>query len=76
MYLGANVVVLVLKRANVKFMAVMLAIINVILLFFGTCTNPLADFIRIPLLIYYTFYYFISRVVIIEGIIYAVLAFR
>jgi len=69
-------VVFVFKRANVKSVATILSIINTTMLFLRARTNFLAYFIRVLLLIYYTFYHFISRVVIIKGIIYAVLAFR
>ncbi|KAH8768374.1 hypothetical protein F5883DRAFT_669942 [Diaporthe sp. PMI_573] len=54
----------------------MLAIINATLLFLGARTNPLADFIGVPLSTYYTFHHFIGRVVVVEGIIHAALAFR
>ncbi len=57
-------------------MAAMLAVINAILLYLGGCTSPLADFIGIPLSTYYVFHYFIGRVVVVEGVIYAGLAFR
>ncbi|KAI8626617.1 hypothetical protein F5Y19DRAFT_488216 [Xylariaceae sp. FL1651] len=54
----------------------MLAVVNATPLFLGGRTNPFADFIGIPLSTYYIFHHFIGRVVIIEGSIHAVLAFR
>lgn len=76
LYLGANVTVLIFERARIESAAATLTIINAILLFLGARTNPLADLIGVPLSTYYTFHHFIGRVVVVEGIIHAALAFR
>ncbi|KAI3333821.1 hypothetical protein F4824DRAFT_512983, partial [Ustulina deusta] len=76
LYFGANVAILILGRTNIGSLAAMLAAINATPLFLGGRTNPLADFIGIPLSTYYVFHHFIGRVVITEGIIHAALAFR
>lgn len=76
LYFGANVTVLVFERANIAAVSAMLCIINATLLFLGARTNPVADLIGVPLSTYYTFHHFIGRVVVIEGIIHAALAFR
>ncbi len=76
LYFGANCAILILRRANIGPMAAKLAVINAILLFLGGRTSPLADFIGIPLSTYYVFHHFIGRVVVIEGVIHAGLAFR
>lgn len=76
LYFGANGAILILGRANIGSVAAMLAVINATPLFLGGHTNPLADFIGIPLSTYYVFHHFIGRVVITEGIIHAALAFR
>ncbi|KAI3339065.1 hypothetical protein F4824DRAFT_498917 [Ustulina deusta] len=76
LYFGANGAVLILGRTNIGSVAAMLAIINTTPLFLGGRTNPLADFIGIPLSTYYVFHHFIGRVVITEGVIHAALAFR
>jgi hypothetical protein len=76
LYSGANVTVLVFERANIAAVAAMLSIINATLLFLGARTNPFADFIGVPLSTYYIFHHFIGRVVVVEGIIHAALAFR
>jgi len=73
LYFRANSIVLILERASIGSKAAILAIINVILLFVGARANLLVGYI--PLSIYYIFYYFVGRIVIIEGIIYASLAF-
>ena len=75
-YFGANCAILILGRVNIGTTAAMLAIINAILLFLGGPTSPVADFIGIPLSTYYIFHHFIGRVVVIEGVIHAALAFR
>ncbi|KAK4113067.1 hypothetical protein N656DRAFT_797609 [Canariomyces notabilis] len=54
----------------------MLAVINAVPLFLGGRTNPLADFVGIPLSTYYIFHHFIGRVVFAEGVLHAALALR
>ena len=76
LYFAANCVMLILRRANTGPTAAMLAVTNAILLFLGGRTSPLADFIGIPLSTYYVLHHFIGRVVVIEGVIHAGLAFR
>lgn len=76
LYFAANGSILILERANIGPMAAMLAVINAAPLFLGGRTNPLADFIGVPLSTYYIFHHFIGRVVVIEGMIHATLAFR
>jgi hypothetical protein len=76
LYSGTNIIVLIFKRVNIIAIVVILSIINIILLFLRAYTNLFTNFIRVLLLIYYTFYYFISRVIVIKGIIYVILAFR
>lgn len=76
LYFAANVAVLFFERADIDHAAAMLTIINATLLFLGARTNPLADFIGVPLSTYYTFHHFIGRLVVVEGIIHAALAFR
>ncbi|KAI0191362.1 hypothetical protein F4808DRAFT_465410 [Astrocystis sublimbata] len=49
----------------------MLAIINTTLLFLGGRTNPLADFLRVPLSTYYLSHHWVGRVAILEGLIHS-----
>ena len=76
LYFGANSAILILRKANLGPTAAMLAVINAVMLFLGGRTSPLADFIGIPLSTYYVFHHLIGRVVVIEGVIHAGLAFR
>ncbi|KAI1464282.1 uncharacterized protein F4812DRAFT_467945 [Daldinia caldariorum] len=76
LYFGCNCTMLILGRANIRYVAAMLAITNATPLFLGDRTNPLVDLIGIPLSTYYVFHHFIGRVVIIEAMIHAALVFR
>lgn len=76
LYFKTNNTFLFLRRVNVGSTAATLAVINVILLFLGSYTNPFVDFIGIPLSTYHIFHYFIGRVIIVEGVLHIVLAFK
>jgi hypothetical protein len=51
-----------------------MASINMILLFLGGRTNKLADKFGVPLYTYYLLYYWVGRMVVIQGVLYAGLA--
>ncbi|KAI3326655.1 hypothetical protein HD806DRAFT_520419 [Xylariaceae sp. AK1471] len=73
-YLASNTVLLTLWNRGVEDVqrrTALLAIINTTLLFLGGRTNPLADFLRVPLSTYYLSHHWVGRVAILEGLIHS-----
>ncbi|KAI3326510.1 hypothetical protein HD806DRAFT_520363 [Xylariaceae sp. AK1471] len=73
-YLASNTVLLTLWNRGVEDVqrrTALLAIINTTLLFLGGRTNPLANFLRVPLSTYYLSHHWVGRVAILEGLIHS-----
>lgn len=75
LYIGGNIVGLTLGGvAGLQWRAGMLALINATPLYLGGRTNPLADWVGVPLSTYYLTHRWIGAVAVVEGLLHTALA--